>query len=61
MDRGGQTRSRLKNAGGSYLSADDPRMLLGIGVAASASIEIVKPGGGEPLRFENLRAGRYSP
>jgi hypothetical protein len=56
---GGQTRSRLKNAGGSYLSADDPRMLLGIGVAASASIEIVKPSGGEPLRFENLRAGRY--
>ena len=34
-------------------------MLLGIGDAASASIEIRKPGGGEPLRFENLRAGRY--
>ena len=31
-------------------------MLLGIGDAASRpSIEIRKPGGGEPLRFENLR------
>jgi hypothetical protein len=30
---GSTTRSRLKTAGGSYLSSHDPRMVLGIGQA----------------------------
>ena len=51
--------SRLKTAGGSYLSAHDPRELLGLGNATLAdSVEIAKPDGAV-LRFEQVKAGRY--
>jgi len=41
---GGVVRSRLKNSGGSYLSAHDPREVLGIGTAAKIDwIEIAWP------------------
>lgn len=43
---GGIKRSRLKIAGGSYLSSQDPRELLGIGAATKIeSVEITWPGG----------------
>jgi hypothetical protein len=58
---GGRRRSRLKTSGGSYLSANDPRELLGIGKAATVDwIEVRWPEpGGRTDRFENVRAGRY--
>lgn len=44
---GGSQRSKLLIAGGSYLSADDPRILLGLGSAKSADwIEVHWPGAG---------------
>jgi hypothetical protein len=58
---GGHKRSRLKTAGGSYLSANDPRELLGIGSATKVDdLEIRWP---EPRKhvdhFQNVAAGRY--
>ena len=56
---GGVTRSRLKTAGGSYLSAHDPRELLGIGSAKKLAWLEVKWPGGAFDRFEGVTAGRY--
>lgn len=58
---GGMTRSRFKTAGGSYLSAHDPREVLGLGPAQKADwIEVKWPAPiGRVDRFENVRAGRY--
>ncbi|MBI3278816.1 MAG: CRTAC1 family protein [Acidobacteria bacterium] len=58
---GGVVRSRMKTAGGSYLSAHDPRELLGLGAATKLRwLEVRWPA---PLsrvdRFENVPAGRY--
>jgi len=58
---GGRTRSRLKTAGGSYLSAGDPRELLGLGTAAKLDwleIRWPKPGA-HTDRFENVAIDRY--
>ena len=57
----GRMRARLKTAGGTYLSANDPRELLGLGAASKLDWLTVKwPA---PLsrtdRFENVPAGRY--
>jgi hypothetical protein len=51
----------LKTAGGSYLSAQDPRELLGLGQAKKAEwIEVRWPAPVNKLdRFENVAAGRY--
>jgi hypothetical protein len=55
----GRKLSRLKTAGGSYLSAHDPRELLGLGNATLAdSVEIIKPDS-SVLRFKQVKAGRY--
>jgi hypothetical protein len=55
----GREWSRLKIAGGSYLSAHDPRELLSLGPAQIAgAVEIRKPDGTR-LKFENVKAGRY--
>jgi len=41
---GGQTRARIKTAGGSYLSSHDPRIVLGAGTAAKIDwVEIAWP------------------
>ncbi len=58
---GGLTRSRLKTAGGSYLSAHDPRELIGLGAAAQLDwLEVRWPApAGKVDRFEKLAAGRY--
>jgi hypothetical protein len=56
---GGVKRSRLKTAGGSYLSSHDPRELLGIGSAKKIdSIEIRWPSG-KVDRLANLPINTY--
>jgi hypothetical protein len=58
---GGVTRSRVKNGGGSYLSAHDPREVLGVGPAAKIeSLEVRWPQpSGRTERFTGLPADRY--
>jgi enediyne biosynthesis protein E4 len=58
---GGQTRSRLKMAGGSYLSCHDPREVLGLGAAAKLDwleIEWPRPSGNVE-RYTDVRVDRY--
>jgi enediyne biosynthesis protein E4 len=57
----GVTRSRMKNGGGSYLSAHDPREVLGIGTAAKIeSLEVKWPQpSGVKERFTDLPVDRY--
>ena len=58
---GALKRRRIQPGGGSFLSAHDPRMVLGLGQATSVdSLEVrwPQPGGGVE-RFENLPADRY--
>ncbi|MBO0857807.1 MAG: CRTAC1 family protein [Chloracidobacterium sp.] len=62
---GGVKRSRLKTAGGSYLSSQDPRESLGLGAAKTVDwIEVRWPGVGNKKngrvdRFENVAVDRY--
>jgi hypothetical protein len=58
---GGVKRSRFKTSGGSYLSAHDPRELLGLGPFKKADwIEVRWPAAVSKVdRFENVAAGRY--
>src|SRR5690606_26639556 len=57
----GQTRTRLKTSGGSYLSSHDPREVLGIGTATAIDyIEVKWPlPSGRVERFTNLPIDRY--
>lgn len=61
MTAGGKTYHRMKNAGGSYLSSHDPRMVLGVGKADKIdSLEIHWPGpAGAAERLTNLPMNRY--
>jgi len=54
-------RSRLKTSGGSYLSAHDPRELLGLGPAKKADwLEVRWPAPRNRVdRFQNVAAGKY--
>jgi len=58
---GGVKRSRLKNAGGSYLSAHDPREVIGLGRATSLDwLEIRWPRpSGRVERVERVPVDRY--
>ena len=58
---GGQTRSRLKASGGSYLSSHDPREVLGLGPRAKIDwIEIKWPQpSGRVERFTDVPIDRY--
>ncbi len=58
---GGVKRTRLKTSGGSYLSAHDPREVLGLGPFKKADwIEVRWPAPVSKVdRFENVAAGRY--
>jgi hypothetical protein len=58
---GGVVRSRLKNGGGSYLSAHDPREVLGIGAAKTVDwVEIRWPKpSGTVQRLTELPLDRY--
>lgn len=56
---GGIKRSRLKTAGGSYLSSQDPREVLGVGAATKIeSVEVRWPSG-KVDRLTNLPINRY--
>ncbi len=58
---GGKKRSRSKNGGGSYLSAHDPREVLGLGSATKVdSLEIRWPAPSTAAeKFTNLACDRY--
>lgn len=58
---GGKVRSRLKNAGGSYLSYHDPREILGLGPAKRLDwVEVRWPAPSQRVdRFEKVKPGRY--
>ncbi len=58
---GGVKRSRLKTAGGSYLSSHDPRIVLGLGKASKIDeLEIHWPLPSKRVdRFTNLDVNRY--
>ena len=56
---GGTVRQKLLNAGGSFLSADDPRVLLGLGTAKVADWVEIKVPGGAARRLEGLESGKY--
>jgi enediyne biosynthesis protein E4 len=58
---GERTRSRMKVGGGSFLSAHDPRMVLGLGANAKIDwLEVRWPlPGGATERFTNLPLNRY--
>ena len=60
-EAGGTRRSRLRTAGGSYLSAHDPRVILGLGQATRADwVEVRWPApSGLVERFPGLEPGRY--
>jgi hypothetical protein len=58
---GGVKRSRLKTAGGSYLSSHDPREVLGLGAATKLDwLEVRWPApSGKVERFQDLPVDRY--
>jgi hypothetical protein len=58
---GGRQRAHLKSAGGSYLSASDPRELLGLGAQQKLDwLEVKWPKPSQRVdRFQNVAAGRY--
>lgn len=58
---GGRVRERLKSAGGSYLSAHDPREVLGLGPAETVEwVEVRWPApSSRAERFRGMRPGRY--
>jgi hypothetical protein len=57
----GQTRTRIKTGAGSYLSAHDPRMLLGVGPATKVDwVEITWPQpSGKVERLTDVPLDRY--
>ncbi len=59
---GGKIRSRLRTAGGSFLSSHDPRMVLGLGDAAKVDwVEVKWPlPSGLVERFTNVPVGVYT-
>jgi hypothetical protein len=56
---GGVVHQKQLTAGGSYLSASDPRVVLGLGTAEGAAWIEVKAPGRKPQRIEKPQAGRY--
>jgi hypothetical protein len=58
---GGVERTRLKSSGGSYLSAHDPREVIGLGKATSVDwLEVHWPGPSERVdRLEDVPIDRY--
>ncbi len=59
---GGKVRSRMKTAGGSFLSSHDPRIVLGLGGAAQPDwVEVKWPlPSGRVERFPELKPGAYT-
>ena len=55
----GKVRTKSVTSGGSYLSASDPRVLLGLGAAKSADWVEVQWPGQKPRRLDNVAAKQY--
>jgi len=55
----GLKRSRLRTAGGSYLSSHDPREILGLGGATKVDVVEIRWPSGQIDRINNLAANRY--
>ena len=56
---GGIKRSRLKTAGGSYLSSQDPREVLGIGAATKIESVEIRWASGKVEKLINPGINRY--
>ncbi len=56
---GGIKRARLRSGGGSYLSSNDPREVLGLGPVSKVDVLEVRWPSGKIDRFTNLPANRY--
>ena len=56
---GGLKRSRLKTAGGSYLSSHDPREILGLGAAKKIDYVEIRWPGGKIDKLTNLPINTY--
>ena len=59
VECGGQTRTHYVVGGGSYLSASDRRLTLGLGPATQADRVTVRWPSGKSQDYCNLAAGRY--
>jgi hypothetical protein len=56
---GGIKRGRLKTAGGSYLSAHDPREILAFGSASKLEVLEIRWPDGKVKQFKDVASGRY--
>lgn len=56
---GGTVRQKLLNAGGSFLSSDDPRVILGLGSARTVDWVEVKAPGRAVRQLDSLKSGMY--
>jgi hypothetical protein len=59
LDTGKRTQTRFTKGGGSYLSANDPRLLFGLGPDGSVRSVTVKWSWGETQTFTGLEPGSY--
>lgn len=59
VESGGQVRTHFVVGGGSYLSASDRRLTIGLGAAAAADRVVVRWPSGRTQEFRELAGGRY--
>ena len=59
VESGGQRRTHFVVGGGSYLSASDRRLTIGLGAATGADRVVVRWPSGREQEFRGLASGRY--
>jgi hypothetical protein len=59
VESGGQRRTHFVGGGGSYLSASDRRLTVGLGAASGADRVVVRWPSGREQEFRGLAGGRY--
>ena len=59
LETGSRTLTRFAKGGGSYLSANDPRILFGLGTAGRPGRVTVKWSWGKTQTWDGLEAGSY--
>ena len=59
VETGGRRLTRYAKGGGSYMSANDPRLLFGLGAAGTVTRVTVKWSWGQTQTWEGLAPGRY--
>jgi hypothetical protein len=59
VESGGQSRTHFVVGGGSYLSASDRRLTVGLGAATGVDRVVVRWPSGRTQEFRNLAGGRY--